>query len=268
MPNALAGARRRRARRDVRPDPPCSTWRSSPSGRRPPRSIDIDAPVDREHGRGGQGQAARRPTHGVHPRPPAARELVAEVRGPGARIKFISDGDVAGAIIAARGTGIDMLLGIGGTPEGIIAACAMKCHGGAMQAGCGPATKPSAARPSTPATTWTGCCTPTTWSRGDNVFFVRHRHHRRRTAARRGYRPGGRAAPQSIVMRSRSGTIRSVQQHPLPRQGRPAQLIHPFVRERTRTRSEIHLVDRVAFTASISGRPDWHPDATAEPTPA
>ena len=57
-----------------------------------------------------------------------------EVRDAGARIKFITDGDVAGAIAAAReGTGVDLLMGIGGTPEGIIAACALKCMGGALQ---------------------------------------------------------------------------------------------------------------------------------------
>ena len=60
--------------------------------------------------------------------------IVREIRETGARIKFISDGDVAGAIMAAReGTGIDLLLGIGGTPEGIIAACAIKCLGGVIQ---------------------------------------------------------------------------------------------------------------------------------------
>lgn len=64
---------------------------------------------------------------------PRHDELVHEVRAAGARIHFISDGDVAGAISAARqGTGVDILMGIGGTPEGIIAACAMKCLGGAL----------------------------------------------------------------------------------------------------------------------------------------
>ena len=64
----------------------------------------------------------------------ATQTLVEEIRATGARIKFISDGDVAGAIMAARpDTGIDLLLGIGGTPEGIIAACAMKCLGGVIQ---------------------------------------------------------------------------------------------------------------------------------------
>src|SRR5206468_770660 len=62
---------------------------------------------------------------------PRHERLVREVRESGARIKFISDGDVAGSIMAAReGTGVDLLLGIGGTPEGIISAAAIKCMGG------------------------------------------------------------------------------------------------------------------------------------------
>ena len=65
---------------------------------------------------------------------PRHQELAEEIRATGARIKFIVDGDVAGAISAARpGSGVDLLLGIGGTPEGIIAACAMKCMGGVIQ---------------------------------------------------------------------------------------------------------------------------------------
>src|SRR5204862_2074996 len=55
-------------------------------------------------------------------------------RGAGARVSLITDGDVAPAIAAARpDSGIDMLMGIGGTPEGVIAACALKCLGGDMQ---------------------------------------------------------------------------------------------------------------------------------------
>src|SRR3546814_1927313 len=65
---------------------------------------------------------------------PRHDDLVAQIRATGARIKFITDGDVAGAIMAARPeTGIDLLMGIGGTPEGIITACAMKCMGGVIQ---------------------------------------------------------------------------------------------------------------------------------------
>ncbi len=66
---------------------------------------------------------------------PRHEDLVREVREAGARIKFISDGDVAGAVMAcSEGTGVDLLLGIGGTPEGIITACAVKCLGGTIQA--------------------------------------------------------------------------------------------------------------------------------------
>ncbi len=53
------------------------------------------------------------------------------VRSAGARVYLITDGDVAGAITAAqRGTGVDLLYGIGGTPAGVIAAAALKCLGG------------------------------------------------------------------------------------------------------------------------------------------
>ena len=62
------------------------------------------------------------------------RRLVEEIRDAGARTKFIMDGDVAGAIAAARdGTGVDALMGIGGTPEGIVTACAIKSLGGVIQ---------------------------------------------------------------------------------------------------------------------------------------
>ncbi|MGI8679636.1 MAG: class II fructose-bisphosphatase [Jatrophihabitans sp.] len=66
---------------------------------------------------------------------PRHQQLVREVRSAGARIRFITDGDVAGAISAARpDTGVDLLIGIGGTPEGIIAAAALRCMGGVIQA--------------------------------------------------------------------------------------------------------------------------------------
>ncbi len=61
-------------------------------------------------------------------------ELIGELRQAGAKVWLIRDGDVAPAIAAANpGTGIDMLMGIGGTPEGVIAAAALKCVGGALQ---------------------------------------------------------------------------------------------------------------------------------------
>ena len=61
-------------------------------------------------------------------------ELIAELRASGARVNLIRDGDVAPSIAACRPwTGVDMLMGIGGTPEGVISAAAIKCLGGAIQ---------------------------------------------------------------------------------------------------------------------------------------
>src|SRR5262249_33211234 len=61
-------------------------------------------------------------------------DLIAELREAGARVNLIRDGDVAPSIAAAQpGTGVDLLMGIGGTPEGVISAAAIKCLGGAMQ---------------------------------------------------------------------------------------------------------------------------------------
>jgi fructose-1,6-bisphosphatase II len=64
---------------------------------------------------------------------PRHAELVDRIRRTGSRIKFILDGDVAGAILAADPDhDVDLLVGSGGTPEGVIAACALKCMGGAL----------------------------------------------------------------------------------------------------------------------------------------
>ncbi len=61
-------------------------------------------------------------------------DLIRELREAGAKVRLITDGDVAPSIAAARvGTGVDLLMGIGGTPEGVISAAAIKCLGGAMQ---------------------------------------------------------------------------------------------------------------------------------------
>ncbi len=66
---------------------------------------------------------------------PRNQLYIDEVRRAGARIRLIQDGDVSGAIATGRaGTGIDMLLGIGGSPEAVLAAAAMRCMGGEMQA--------------------------------------------------------------------------------------------------------------------------------------
>ncbi len=64
---------------------------------------------------------------------PRHEEIVAAIRTAGARIRFLLDGDVAGAIMAVSpGTGVDLLVGVGGTPEGVLAACALRCLDGEM----------------------------------------------------------------------------------------------------------------------------------------
>jgi fructose-1,6-bisphosphatase II len=142
---------------------------------------------------------------------PRHESLVAEVREAGARIHFISDGDVAGAISAAREkTGVDMLLGIGGTPEGIIAACALKCLGGEIQAKLWPLDDAERQRALDAGHDLDRVLTTSDLVRSDNVFFCA-------TGVTDGdllrgvhYRSGG-ATTQSLVMRSKSGTIRQIE---------------------------------------------------------
>ncbi len=72
---------------------------------------------------------------------PRHAELISQIRSTGARIRLITDGDVAGALMAATPqSGIDVLMGIGGAAEAVVAACALKCLGGAMQCQLAPTT--------------------------------------------------------------------------------------------------------------------------------
>ena len=169
----------------------------------------------REHPPGRQGQArvaVRR--HRGDPRPPAARAASSsEVRETGARIKFITDGDVAGAIMAAReGTGVDLLLGIGGTPEGIIAACAIKSLGGVIQGRLWPQGRRRAAegarRRPRPRP---GAAPPTTWSAATTCSSSRPASPTASCSRACATAAAARCARTSMVMRSRSGTIRVVE---------------------------------------------------------
>lgn len=141
---------------------------------------------------------------------PRHAELVREVREMGARIRFISDGDIAGAIYAAREQSeVDVLMGIGGTPEGITAACALKCLGGMMQAKLWPRDDDEKQKALAAGHDLSRVLTTDDLVRGDNAFFVA-------TGVTGGdllrgvrYRSGG-AYTQSIVMRSKSGTVRVI----------------------------------------------------------
>jgi fructose-1,6-bisphosphatase II len=142
---------------------------------------------------------------------PRHADLVEEIRSTGARIKFITDGDVAGAIMAARpDTGIDLLLGVGGTPEGIIAACAMKCLDGVIQARLWPRDDGERQRAVDAGHDLDQVLSTNDLASGDDVFFVATGITDGELM--RGVRySGGGATTHSLVMRSRSGTIRSIE---------------------------------------------------------
>ena len=137
-------------------------------------------------------------------------ELIAEVRATGARVKLITDGDIFGAIATAwPDAGVDVLIGTGGTPEGVTAAAALKCMGGEIQGLLAP--RNDAERDAAIAMGYDLSAVLTTDDlvRGDNCFFaatgvtdgellrgVRYEHRGART--------------QSLVMRSKSGTVRMI----------------------------------------------------------
>ena len=136
--------------------------------------------------------------------------LIQEIRDAGARTKIIMDGDVAGAIAAAReGTGVDVLMGIGGTPEGIVTACAIKSLGGVIQGRLWPTSDEEKQKALDAGHDLSRVLSTNDLVTSDNCYFaatgitdgdllrgVRYRH--------------GKVLTQSIVMRSKSGTIRFV----------------------------------------------------------
>jgi fructose-1,6-bisphosphatase II len=141
---------------------------------------------------------------------PRHQQLVEEIRATGARIKFITDGDVAGAITATRpGTGIDLLMGVGGTPEGIIAACAMKCLEGTIQGRLWPTDDAERERALDAGHDLDRVLTTDDLVAGDDCFFVATGITDGELLRGVRYKARG-AETHSLVMRSRSGTIRSI----------------------------------------------------------
>jgi len=139
---------------------------------------------------------------------PRHESLVREVRETGARIKFITDGDVAGAIMAAReDTGVDLMLGVGGTPEGIIVACAMKCLGGVIQGRLWPHDEAERVRAIEAGHDLDAVLTTDDLVRSDNVFFSATGVTDGELLQGVRFHPGG-ASTQTLVMRSKSGTVR------------------------------------------------------------
>ncbi len=141
---------------------------------------------------------------------PRHAELISEVRAAGARIKLLTDGDVAGAIMAARdGTGVDLLLGVGGTPEGIIAACAIKCLGGVLLAKLAPRDEAERAKALDAGHDLNRVLTTDDLVSSDDAFFAATGITDGELLAGVRYRHGG-ATTHSLVMRARSGTVRNI----------------------------------------------------------
>ena len=136
--------------------------------------------------------------------------LIAELREAGARVRLIRDGDVAPAIAAAQpGTSVDMLYGIGGTPEGVISAAALKCVGGGIQGRLWPRNEEERAALLAARLDPARVLHTDDLVSGEDVFVAA-------TGVTNGpllrgveYSAGG-AVTDSIVMRSRSGTVRRV----------------------------------------------------------
>ena len=136
--------------------------------------------------------------------------LIAELRESGARVTLIRDGDVAPSIAAARPwTGIDLVMGIGGTPEGVISAAAIKCLGGAMQGKLWPRNDDERQRLLAAGFDLDRVLTEDDLVSGDDVFVAA-------TGVTRGALLNGvrtdaaGVETESIVMRSRSGTVRRI----------------------------------------------------------
>jgi fructose-1,6-bisphosphatase II len=141
---------------------------------------------------------------------PRHEDFVRRIREAGARVRLITDGDVAGAIAAGRSNlGVDLLYGIGGTPEGITAACALKCLGGAIQGRLWPRNDDERRRAIDEGYDLSQVLDTNTLVSGDDVFFAT-------TGITDGYLLDGvrtthdGAITESLVMRSRSGTIRTL----------------------------------------------------------
>jgi fructose-1,6-bisphosphatase II len=143
---------------------------------------------------------------------PRHQDLIEEVRATGARIKLISDGDVAGAVMSAMEeySGVDVLMGIGGTPEAVLAACALKALGGDMQAKLWPRTEEERQKAiESGVTDVDGVLSIDDLVKSDDVVFAATGI----TSGEflQGVRfSGSQARTQSVMMRSQSGTMRVI----------------------------------------------------------
>jgi len=139
------------------------------------------------------------------------QQMIAEVRETGARVFLITDGDVAPAIAAARpGAGVDMLMGIGGTPEGVVAAAALKCLDGAIQGRLYPRNDDERQALIDSGYDIERVLTTDDLVAGQDVFFAATGITNGSLLRGVSYHAGG-ASTYSMVMRARSGTVRMIE---------------------------------------------------------
>jgi fructose-1,6-bisphosphatase II len=211
LPNALAVVAL--AERGAMFDPgPCVYMEKLVVGRDAADVIDFEAPVEENLRRiaEAKGGDVADLTVCILDRPRHEEDLIGRVRRSGARIKFLLDGDVAGAIMAVEPDGgADVLIGVGGTPEGVIGACAVKCLDGAMFGRLWPRDDDERRRALDAGYDLEQVLTTDDLVRGENIFFaatgitdgellqgVRYTHDEVTT--------------QSLSMRSKSGAVRLI----------------------------------------------------------
>lgn len=210
LPNALAVIAL--AERGSMFDPgPCMYMDKLAVGPLAAEVVDFEAPIDENLRRVAKAKGGRvgDVTVSVLDRP-RHEQLVADIREAGARIVFLIDGDVAGAIMAARPqTGVDISVGTGGTPEGVITACAMKCLGGVLYGRLSPRDDTERHQALEGGYDLDRVLSQDDLVRGDRAIFAATGITD--GALLRGVRFSGRGATtQSLSMRSSSGTVRTL----------------------------------------------------------
>ena len=150
---------------------------------------------------------------------PRHEQAVEELREVGARIRFISDGDVAAALFAVtKGTGVDLLWGIGGTPEGVLSAAAIKCLEGEILGRLWPRDNDERKAAEDAGYDLDRVLNANDLVSGNDVFFAATGVTDGDLLDGVGYLDNGNASTESLVMRSRSGTVRKVQaEHDRPK---------------------------------------------------
>jgi fructose-1,6-bisphosphatase II len=142
---------------------------------------------------------------------PRHESLIERVRATGARIKLISDGDVAGGIMPSLpDTGVDMLMGVGGSPEAVLTAAALKCLGGDIQCKLWPRNEKERAQAEQLGLALDQVLTIDDLVSGNDVFFALTGVTDGELVKGVHYFPHG-ATTETLVMRSRSGTVRRIQ---------------------------------------------------------